>query len=292
MKAPHIGPAGGRAPQATARRQEMLERAAVLIFPRRCPFCGALLGTDAVMAAVCPACRAAEQRLAHTPPRLPQTEHSFAGISGAVGAYYYAGEVRHAILLCKSYGHPWYARELADLALVRVYGARPAIRPGDRPFYQNLTGLPLYSGIVPVPPRSRGHGRGISLPMLLARRLGQVLQLPVLDVLYTTRPLAEQKTLEREARLRNVRGAYAVRAGVDLSGQRLLLVDDVITTGATISACALALQQAAAAEVFAFCLAADEELPKEKRTELSRKKQGSSRAGRSRPLPPKQGKKV
>lgn len=247
------------------RWDRMAEQAAALFFPRRCPFCGNLLGADAINAAFCPDCRSEEERLAHSPPRLPDTEHHLAGMGGAAGAYYYADTVRHAILLCKQHGHPWYARELTDLTLIRVFGAQAALRPGGRPYYQALPGLPLYSCIVPVPPRRRGRGRNISVPMLMAKRLGQVLALPVQDILRTTRELAPQKSLDQQERLRNVQGAYAVQQGVDLSGQRILLVDDVITTGATVSACALALQQAGAAEVFALCLATSEELPKEKR---------------------------
>lgn len=244
-------------------RGETAERLAALLYPRRCPFCGVVLGPDAVMAAVCPDCAAEERRLAHTPPRLPATEHVLEGLTGAAGAYYYADAVRHAILLCKEHARPWYARELADLALARVFGTEAARGPGRRPQHENLSGLPLYTAIVPVPPREPTRAR-TNLPALLARRLGAVLGIPVQNALQTTRRMTAQKTLDYAARLRNVRGGYAVRPGVDLSGARVLLVDDIITTGATVSACALALQQGGAAEVFALCIAATEELPKEK----------------------------
>ena len=63
-------------------------------------------------------------------------------------------------------------------------------------------------------------------------------------------------------RLANKKDAYACRPGTDLTGKRVLLVDDIITTGATVSACALALLQAGAVEVTAAAVAATEELPK------------------------------
>ena len=242
---------------------KLSERAAALLWPRRCPLCGALLGADAAFAAVCPDCAGEEQRLLHTPPRLPATEHSFTALAAAYGGYYYTGEIRHSILLCKKYQNPWYARELADLLAVRVFGALPAKAPGRRPQYSNVTGLPLYNCLVPVPPHLGGSARD-GLPYRLARRLGQVLDIPPLPVLTVTRALKEQKSLGREERLRNVRGAYAAGPGTDLTGKRVLLVDDIITTGATASACALALQMAGAESVTALCLAADEELPKEK----------------------------
>lgn len=240
------------------------DRLLALLYPRRCPFCDAVLDETAVLGAVCPACSAEELRLRHTPPRLPQTEHDFYAVSGAAAAYYYADEVREAILRCKRAGHPWYARELVDLMAVHLWNAAPSVRPGGRPTAADTFGIPLYHAIVPVPPRE--HRPGLpGMPRLLARRLGMVLGLPVLEVLHTTRTIRPQKQLSREERLLNTRDAYACGAGTDLAGKRILLVDDVITTGATVSACGMALLKAGAADVFAAGVAAAEELPKEKR---------------------------
>lgn len=244
-------------------RRPAAEELLALLYPRRCPFCGAVLGRDATDAAVCPDCTAEERRLRHTPPRLPDTEHSFYALSGAAGAYYYSGKVREAILLCKRGDHPWYSRELADLTAVRVWQAEAAPGPGRRPRLENASGIPLYSCIVPVPPREPAQGFP-GLPVLLARRLQQVLGIPVLEVLRTTRAIQPQKRLNHEERLQNTRDAYAAAPGADLTGKRVLLVDDIITTGATASACALALIRAGAADVFAVCIAAAEQLPKEK----------------------------
>lgn len=238
-------------------------RLLALLYPRRCPFCDTLLGHDAREGALCPVCAAEEQRLAHIPPRLPATEHAFYALSSALAAYYYTGAVRRAILLCKRGAHPWYARELADRMAVRIWGALPARCPGGRP--QNLwpPGLPLYHCIVPVPPHQPWPGMP-GLPLLLARRLSAVLGVPVVQALYTRRGAA-QKQLGRAGRMQNARNAYACRPGTDLSGKRVLLVDDIITTGATASACALALLQAGASDVTAAAIAAVEELPKQQR---------------------------
>lgn len=108
--------------------KKWLPRLADALFPRRCPFCGALLGADALQGTVCPACVPEEMRLQHIPPRLPEGEHSFYALSQAAAAYYYADTVRSAILRCKRGGSPWRARELADRMAVLVFGALPASR--------------------------------------------------------------------------------------------------------------------------------------------------------------------
>lgn len=239
------------------------ERAAAWLYPRRCPFCGTVLGTGALQGAFCPDCAAEEERLAHTPPRLPETEHTFYAISSAMAAYYYADAVRTAILLCKRGGNPWYARELADRMAVRIWGAQPADEPGRRPRDIYLQYLPPYHCIVPVPPHQALPGVP-GLPMLLARRLGILFHIPVWTPLRVTRGSPAQKTLSREERLENAKHAYSCHPDADLSGKRVLLVDDIITTGATVSSCALALLKAGAVDVTAAALAADEELPKEK----------------------------
>ena len=153
---------------------------------------------------------------------------------------------------------------IADRVAVLVFGALPAKQPGKMPQYAGVTALPLYSCIVPVPPRQPLPGMP-GLPLLLARRLGAVLGVPVETPLYIKRRGRPQKELTREQRLQNARGAFGCRPGTDLTGRRVLLIDDIITTGATASACALALLEAGAVEVTAVAIAAAEELPKSRK---------------------------
>ena len=173
----------------------------------------------------------------------------------AAAAYYYEDIVRTAVLRCKRGGCFWYARELADRVAVLVFGALPAKQPGKMPQYAGVTALPLRQPLPGMP----------GLPLLLARRLGAVLGVPVETPLYIKRWGRPQKELTREQRLQNARGAFGCRPGTDLTGRRVLLIDDIITTGATASACALALLQAGAVEVTAVAIAAAEELPKSRK---------------------------
>ncbi len=109
--------------------------------------------------------------------------------------------------------------------------------------------------VVPVPLHiSRLVERGFNQAALLARPVARELGTR-LDVrgLERVRPTAKQAELDREARQRNVAGAF--RACDDLDGLRVLLVDDVRTTGATERACSAALRGAGCREVRSLVLA-------------------------------------
>ena len=259
---------------ASIERRTKVTRARLLalLFPRRCPFCGALLGADAVQGTVCPACLPEEMRLQHLPPRLPEGEHAFYALGEAAAAYYYADAVRGAILRCKRGGRPWYAQELADRMAVLIFGALPARRGGAAavPRAAYAAAVQLYCAGAAQQAAARRTG----LPLLLARRLSAVLGIPVVTPLYIKNPGRPQKELTREERLRRAKAAFACRPGTDLTGKRVLLVDDIITTGATASACAAALLQAGAIEVTAAAIAATEELPKAQQKKRTLKRKG------------------
>jgi predicted amidophosphoribosyltransferase len=100
--------------------------------------------------------------------------------------------------------------------------------------------------IVFVPPDGdRSLKRGHHPPERLARELGRLWRLPMATRLRRTRPLRPQRGLPRDARRRNVRGAFRA----DPVRGRLLLVDDVYTTGSTVGAAASALRAAGASSI-------------------------------------------
>ena len=113
--------------------------------------------------------------------------------------------------------------------------------------------------ILPVPlHRRRLFSRRYNQSALLAQALGRATGLPVLpDSLRRTRNTPSQGRLSPAARRRNVAGAFKTAPGATerLGGRRVLLVDDVLTTGATVEACAQALGRAGAAGVDVLTLA-------------------------------------
>ncbi|MCU0959838.1 MAG: ComF family protein [Pirellulaceae bacterium] len=106
--------------------------------------------------------------------------------------------------------------------------------------------------IVPVPMHWRRRlSRGTYPAQLLAQVIGGVLQRPLaLRVLRCRRKVRKQGTLRPHERLRNVRGAFSVSAGYAITDANVLLVDDVMTTGATANEAARMLRQAGAGDVF------------------------------------------
>ena len=150
-------------------------------------------------------------------------------LTAGYGAFRYAGTARQLVRLLKFHFQDEAAEALAA-AMAQCF-------PDGR--YDALTPVPLH--------RRRLRARGANQAEILSRLVGKRTGLPVLNALTRTRFTREQSRLAGPARQRNVRGAFS--AGANVSGLRLLLVDDVRTTGATARACAEALLAAGAAEV-------------------------------------------
>jgi ComF family protein len=126
-----------------------------------------------------------------------------------------------------------------------------------RPLGMLLAGLNLPSAdcIVPVPLSAQGlRERGFNQSLLVARHLSRASGMPLeKGVLYKMKDTLPQVGLTRSARLQNLRGAFGTRE--NLKGKTVLLVDDVITTGATITECTKTLLKDGAGEVYAASLA-------------------------------------
>ena len=151
-------------------------------------------------------------------------------MSEAYGAYRYTGAARQLVMLLK-YSFQDEAAEALAAGMAQCF-------PSGR--YDALTPVPLH--------RTRQRVRGANQSRILCELIGERTGLPVLDALARTRRTGEQAKLKKASdRQRNVQGAFAVQK--DVNGLRVLLVDDVRTTGATARACAEALLKSGAAEV-------------------------------------------
>jgi len=111
--------------------------------------------------------------------------------------------------------------------------------------------------VVPVPlHRDRERERGYNQADVIAKPLAKKLRLPHKAVLLVrTRSRPDKQVLSFEERWESVRGAFATRPGSQVDNKRVLLVDDVLTTGATLDACARALREAGAKSVIGLTVA-------------------------------------
>ncbi|HUA39503.1 MAG TPA: ComF family protein [Candidatus Sulfopaludibacter sp.] len=168
-----------------------------------------------------------------------EMELHFSSARSAVAAREVVREVLHRYKYQRAL---WFEPFLADLFLRQ---ALPALRRRDWDF------------VVPVPLHAVKHReREFNQAERLAARLSAASGIPLNSkCLRRIRPTATQTLLTRQQRAANMRGAFALRPGIRLNGERMILVDDVFTTGATTSACAEVLQAAGAGDVCVWTIA-------------------------------------
>lgn len=158
----------------------------------------------------------------------------------AVAAFAYEGPVRKAI------GRLKYA------AAARVAGPLTDI---TRPVLARLTVMSGPATLIPVPIHpERQRQRGYNQAALLARHLARGSGLRMDELLERSEFTERQHRLDRAARMRNLRGAIRVRAGAAVPAVAIV-VDDILTTSATLEACASVLVAAGVREVFGFAIA-------------------------------------
>ena len=155
---------------------------------------------------------------------------------GARSAARYDGVIGEALRKLKYEQALWLAPDLATL----LHNCIQAEYPG-------LT----FDLLVPVPLHHvRKRDRGYNQSAVLARELGRILgRKSRAGLLRRIHPTISQTNLTAKERLSNVAKAFQYKRGKQLAGQKVLLVDDVMTTGATVNACANALKKGGAASV-------------------------------------------
>ncbi|MGX7895217.1 ComF family protein [Tsuneonella sp. HG222] len=224
-----------------------------LVYPPRCPLCSAGLAAQDGLCAACwgdlaipgePCCASCQRPFAQAMP------------DGTICAPCMADPPRHdGIAAATLYNEPSRKLVLAFKHGRRIALARLLAR-------QMVARLPVLEGewiAVPVPlHRRRLWQRGFNQSALLAAEVGKLTGARlVVDALVRTKPTPPLGGLGRNARSRALSGAIvanASRAG-RLKGAQVLLVDDVMTSGATSAACVSALKRAGAAKVVIACFA-------------------------------------
>ena len=232
------------------------EAAASVFFPQRyCLSCGALSPGQPLCPAchsamlsrrACPRCAsfiAASETAAYL---CPECRHKHPAFSAARAALPYAGQLREVLIAFKYEQKTGYRRPLAKL-LVEQYRLHFASYACDA-----VTPVPLHAERL----RERGYNQAELLSSLFAAATGLPHRPELLSRRGETPPLAE---LSRRERIEALRGAF--EAAPAARGLRILLIDDIFTSGATAESCSRALLQAGATEIRCLTVAAGQALP-------------------------------
>lgn len=210
-----------------------------LVAPTRCVACEERVGPRVLF---CPACGVSVMQATDS-------------VGGSHAVFDYGGAVATAIVRFKYAGRSDLAERFSAIMAAASALATPEV-----------------DLVVPVPlhPRrlvERGFDQAALLGAPIARRLG-IAHAP--RALLRTRVTAPQASLDRDARSANVANAFRCSTPRHVAGRRVLLVDDVRTTGATLSACAEALRAAGAADVRSLVLATRNRLEKSTKLQVAR----------------------
>jgi len=245
-----LDPTLGSGTTWTARWGQFRHALLDLVLPPRCAGCGQMgslwcatchAQVQVVHDPVCRRCGRPQSPQADLPSKAlcPQCRHSPREIESIRSAVIFEGPLRQAIHHLKYSGRSSLAEPLGRF-LTECWIASPL--PADL--------------IVPVPlHEARLRERGYNQSTLLARQLARTSELPLAEeALKRVRATTPQVTLNAIEREANVRGAFEARADLVI-GRRILLVDDVCTTGATLEACSRALKQGGATSVWGLTLA-------------------------------------
>ena len=204
-----------------------------LLFPAKCILCGKLLNKEEQD--LCRECTVSV-------PQYPKTKETLQFLDSFTAVWYYEGNVRRSLLRYKFYN----ARSLSC-----GYGRALA----EKVRQENPWGFDCITW-VPVSPKRRRE-RGYDQVELLAKAVGKELTMDPVPLLKKIRHNRPQSGISGAAERRaNVQGVYQATSPEAISGKRILLLDDVITTGATAGECARVLRSHGAKEVHCAAVAA------------------------------------
>ena len=216
---------------------KILDLIAHLLYPWKCVFCESVLKDTDI-------CRECEDKLPYTVG--DSAIQKFAFFDKCVSPLYYKDKVRASVHRYKFGGCSAYSRRYAALMSDCVENNL------DCRSIDVISWIPLS--------KKRLRQRGYDQARLLAEEIAAKTGLPCRQLLQKVKNNSAQ-SLTRDAKQRreNVAGVYALDDGADVSGLRILLVDDVVTTGATMSEAARILRKAGAKSVFGVTLARHED---------------------------------
>lgn len=205
-----------------------------LLFPPKCHFCRKVLTRQETD--LCHSCR-------EKAPEFIRSKRNFQLVAQWTAVWYYKGSVRNCVRRFKFYNARNYAGFLARELAMKLQN-----EPFEKDF-DVLTWVPIS--------RERKRSRGYDQSELIARALGKELGIKPIPILKKLRDTTPQSGIrDTAARRANIFNAYQPINCAKFAGKRVLLIDDVITTGATVTECAKSIMVGGAECIYVAAVAA------------------------------------
>ncbi len=200
------------------KRGSFFDKIFSLVYPDSCPYCGKIIENTEVK---CPNC---EKNLKYIFSVREITD----GVM-CISPFKYEGKVRDALRNFKFRGYRRYGWNFA----IEIIKALEVKFPQEK--FSAVTSVPLHE----IRQKSRGYNQSYEL----AKEIGNFLKIPNMEILEKVKNICPQYTIERyEDKIKNVKGVYKSTCQCENSQNKLLLCDDIVTGGGTLTECIKALQ--------------------------------------------------
>lgn len=209
----------------------MIERILSVIFPNRCPYCGKIIKFGLTECEEC----------YYELDKTPKISHTDAGIT-CISPFFYDSRVRRSILNYKFKGISFNAKSYAKAICSAIEST------GTADDFDIITFVPLS--------KLRENERGFNQSRKVAEMVGEYFDKPCRTLLEKTKNNKNQHDLNLQQRRENVRGVYSICKKADIKAKRILLIDDIVTTGNTMAECCNVLRAEGAGSIMCMSIAA------------------------------------
>ncbi len=218
----------------------ILSKVLNVFYPPRCIFCRQMLSLNCVIN-ICSHCN---ENLPYAQKEFLRTgqegEENFC--DGAISVFRYTGIVKDSLIRFKFYSNPSYYRTFAKLMAKRFLDMA---HTGD---YDILISVPLH--------KQKEYARGYNQALLISKALSKEIQIPEKSkAMKRLKNTGSQSLLDKRDRRLNIKGAFTITDTELVKNKSIILVDDIMTTGATLEECGRVLKEAGALKVTALVVA-------------------------------------
>ncbi|MBE6720841.1 MAG: ComF family protein [Ruminococcaceae bacterium] len=230
--------------------KELFKKLIVMFIPSRCRLCATVTEVSSCLCDDCKTALRPNGKLCHkcglTKEDCKCDEHNYKfEYAQFTAPFYFCNSIAKGIIRFKNYGYTELAKPYAA-EIVNSINAN-----FDSKNFDCVTYVPMR--------KIRRRKRGYNQSQLLANEVAEIMHLPVRDLLIKTRRTKSQRSSSARERRANLHGAFDLAQSENADGLRVLIIDDVKTTGSTLSECALTLKAYGAECIYAATVAVVDE---------------------------------